>query len=875
MTQTASAVNEQFLFNVNATWDMFYRPSGVLEVRAILKSGGKHPAWEGYGDTVFGYFNNREVFVKCITALDRCTQVKGAYVLMNPAMSALLSRAQNRLIAAGKRTALTSDDDIVERTSILIDCDPFRPSEISSSQAELDAAIEKAIEISEWLYSLGFPRFSETKSGNGAHRIGAVELPNDDDAKLLVNDFLECLNWKFGTVPPDAKEAKRQFAQGIINVGIDTTVFNASRITKLYGSSVRKGDDTTDRPHRRAQLTYVAEPRRVIAGELLELVAQEYREYKSEQAKANETGRKQYAGADSIPDWCKTVGGVEEWLKAHNVTLGARDTYNSDGFSHKWSVDCLTSTAHKDGAVILWGAGKGMGYKCHHMGCKGKGWQDVRKIIDPDRKTYNGHASGAYQSSPLSDAIHNAPPLPEWAQLSEEEISEAATTGDLLREYVKFARQASPLTPDAFHVASGLTAISIAIARRLHVPVSTTKTYPNLYTFYVGPSTTQRKTTGMKVATGWMEAASMIPTFTLATRQTPEALAEDLSLSIPQTINRVTKQAKEVWLKRRALAAQRGWLLDEASHLLDSFNRDYSSGLLPMVLSLFESEDRGGERNTKSGGLEIVENAYLCVFGCTTYAAMSEHMSKAVHWNNGLFARFNLVCADSNNAWQFWPAPMAYPDSLVRGLHRIAYGLFGDIPHVALVEEEVEEDGKKIKQLVLDVGQLPDNIARFGADAWNSWERYSRAIHEMVVRAESDNSIEANLHPSYGRLGTTIIKVAMLLAACDAQHLPVIIERKHVLAAQGIVESWRDNLHKVRARGRVSTSMTEAEEIFAILARNGENWTTRRDLMRASKRAWKDDLEVMVQNLEAAGRVERQSYSPNKGPKGEQYRIVI
>src|SRR2546423_716170 len=73
-------------------------------------------------------------------------------------------------------------------------------------------------------------------SGNGYHLLPLVDLPNDDTSKELVKQLLTALGNRFnnGTVK------------------IDAAVFNAARITKLYGTIARKGDSTEDRPHRRS-----------------------------------------------------------------------------------------------------------------------------------------------------------------------------------------------------------------------------------------------------------------------------------------------------------------------------------------------------------------------------------------------------------------------------------------------------------------------------------------------------------------------------------------------------------------------------------------------------------------------------------------------
>lgn len=468
--------------------------------------------------------------------------------------------------------------------------------------------------------------------------------------------------------------------------------------------------------------------------------------------------------------------------------------------------------------------------------------------------------------------VHQAPPLPECAQLSDEEILLSTDTGQFLKDYVHFAQVASPMTPVEFHIAAGLSAVSTAIARRCHLRVGAQKIYPNLYTLFVGESTLHRKTTGLNILSGLLERAGMVPMFTLAERQTPEAFTEDLSLSIPRTFDGWTDTAKAAWLQRRSLSAQRGWVLDEASHLLDSFSRDYTSGLLPVVLDLYDSKDRGGERQTKSYGSEAIENAYLTIFGCTTYGAMAEHMAKASHWRNGLFARFALVTSDVSTEWQFWPSPLEHPYELIDDLRYIAFRLFGNPPRAEIAENEAGEGQQKSKRV--EVGALLDQAVGLGAGAWAAWERYAKAVsHEMLYAAKQNGSVEDLIFANYGRFPTMLIKVAMLFAAMDARQTPITVEAKHIFAAQGIVESWRTSLHKVRAGGRISEQRTKADEVTAILSKNGNEWTVRRDLLRALNAAW-SDIEQTIKDLDAEGEIEIAVHQGKAGPKSEKYRLL-
>jgi len=96
----------------------------------------------------------------------------------------------------------------------------------------------RAGEVRDYLRGQAWPEPLVGDSGNGAHLLYRVDLPNDRESLGLVKGILETLAFKF------SNEA----------VGVDTTTCNAARIWKLYGTTARKGDDTEERPHRRSGL---------------------------------------------------------------------------------------------------------------------------------------------------------------------------------------------------------------------------------------------------------------------------------------------------------------------------------------------------------------------------------------------------------------------------------------------------------------------------------------------------------------------------------------------------------------------------------------------------------------------------------------------
>jgi len=146
---------------------------------------------------------------------------KGTYATLNP-------------VNGDKTTGSASDHDISHRRYLLIDVDPTRPSGVSATEAEKEIAGEVIDAIARWLKLLGFPDPILADSGNGFHLLYAIDLPNDDESTDLIRECLRAVSAKFS----------------VEGAKVDTSVFNASRIVKLYGTLSAKGENTPERPHR-------------------------------------------------------------------------------------------------------------------------------------------------------------------------------------------------------------------------------------------------------------------------------------------------------------------------------------------------------------------------------------------------------------------------------------------------------------------------------------------------------------------------------------------------------------------------------------------------------------------------------------------------
>ncbi len=320
-------------------------PGQVIEVRALT---------DQY--THSGYFSDREALIRSVEPLDADSSVHGIYVTLNEVNPALLSRRANRIkMRLGKKDSTTSDADILRRRWLPIDIDPLRPSGVSSTDEEHGLALAKAEEVACWISGLGFPDPVRADSGNGAHLLYRIDLPNDEVATALVKSCLATLDALFSDE----------------RVNVDTANFNAARIWKLYGTISRKGDNTPERPYRRSRILSAPDELSVATiDQLRDLAARLPTEQHAQQQPA--------MSKDKCFD-------LRTWLSDHNVGVRSEKPYSGGTL---FTLDqCPFSSAHKDGAFAIQFGNGAVFAGCKHTSCGGgtQRWQELRERFEPER----------------------------------------------------------------------------------------------------------------------------------------------------------------------------------------------------------------------------------------------------------------------------------------------------------------------------------------------------------------------------------------------------------------------------------------------------------------------------------------------------------
>jgi DNA repair protein RadA/Sms len=310
---------------------------GITEVRVIVP---------GRGVILGGYFNRTRALVRALANCADRLDDANVYATLNPVKPDLLERAPNRL---RRLKTLTKDRDILNRRWFPIDVDPVRPAGVSSTRAELQAARCKRDELVAHLRLLGWGDPVVAISGNGAHALYRLDLPNTPEVTALIGRALKALD--------------AQFSDDVAKV--DTTVGNPSRVWKVYGTVARKGRSTKARPHRRSYIEIMPRHLRIVSHERLHRLAQEA---------------------------AVTTGPLRQAEWSILAAVKARGLFRSTKAPGQHAIECPWSDQHTiDGGptdAMLFepspANGNRGGYKCQHSHCDKRTIDDVIALVAPD-----------------------------------------------------------------------------------------------------------------------------------------------------------------------------------------------------------------------------------------------------------------------------------------------------------------------------------------------------------------------------------------------------------------------------------------------------------------------------------------------------------
>ena len=750
---------------IQHTARVLFPPGVVVELRALDAPG------QG---TVSGYFDDMDALAQA--ALQWSGKAPAVYTTLNPCTPSLLARSANRVRGRAKTT--TTDSDIATRRWLPLDFDPVRPAGISSTDAEHTAALERAEACTAWLTDRGWPRPCAADSGNGGHLLYAIDVPNDEDSRRLMQRCLEALAFHFSD---DA-------------VALDTSVFNAARIWKVYGTMACKGDHLPERPHRLSRLLSVPEPlERVTRTQLEDLAA-----LLPAPPETRAPGKESAAAPFDLT----------AWITAHALSIASQGPWKKTG--RKWVLNpCPWNDAHTNGAAyIVRHEGGAIAAGCHHNGCQGNDWHALRDLVEPgwrggrreQPETIN-HVLTTENHDPATPCEIRPQPLTTLTTLTTyypwPTLAPEALYG-LAGDYVKAIAPHTESDPVAL-LTQFKAVFGVLIGRQRYCVLDGVRHYPNIFAVIAGLTARARKGTSYRHVERQVQEVD--PTWGLANHIKGCGSGEGLIYAV-----RDARWGKEA-------IKEKGRVVDYQDVLIDAGVEDkralYQTGEFSGLLKVAAREgntlsevlrdcwDTGYLRNaTKAQPLEA-RGAHISVIGHITIDELQKLLT-STDMANGFGNRFLWVCARRSQL-------------LPRG------GQLASVDFTTLRER---------LRGAIAFGKAPGEMY-LDRQAWPAWD----AVYGMLSedRTGLANTLLARAEPQ-------VMRLSMLYAILDQS---TAIQLPHLKAALALWEYTEDSATYIFGQALGDTT---ADTILQALEKAGSAGLSQNDIVQ----------DVFHRNLSAA-----------------------
>ena len=254
----------------------------------------------------------------------------------------------------------TKDKDISKRRYVLVDVDPERPTNCSSTDDEHEYSLKKVMTIESDLRKSGFGPMITCNSGNGYHLLIPVDMDNTTEVTKLIHDFLKKLSSKYS----DAA-AK-----------VDITTYNAARIIKLYGTKAVKGNHTEERPHRVSGIVTDMSTfeKQITPIEVFERYVHQGAEIEKKVSKKPKARKVSAFGKFD----------VQTWIESHGYRVNKIKDYDEDSTLFE-IVPCPFENGHDEdnGAFIIQKKNGYLCAGCQHNKCSDEDWNTLWQKLEP------------------------------------------------------------------------------------------------------------------------------------------------------------------------------------------------------------------------------------------------------------------------------------------------------------------------------------------------------------------------------------------------------------------------------------------------------------------------------------------------------------
>jgi hypothetical protein len=263
-------------------------------------------------------------------------------------------------VASGSTTALR-DVDIDVITRIVFDLDPVRPTGVPSTDAEVQAALKVRDDLVALLHGFGWPMPALGMSGNGAHAVYRTRIKSTPDWRQLSARLYLGLRDRLSESCAEA------------GVHFDSTVRNAARIWRIYGTVNHKGPATPERPHRLAQVVLPSAGWQPVKADTINRTAAALTPVVQERTRPAPvpfSGHGDYRTLDIVG-----------WFEAHGHYRRALGD-GKHAVRCPWEHEHSTRSHATDSSTVIWKTGDSgwPTFHCSHSHCDGRQLADVMAL---------------------------------------------------------------------------------------------------------------------------------------------------------------------------------------------------------------------------------------------------------------------------------------------------------------------------------------------------------------------------------------------------------------------------------------------------------------------------------------------------------------
>lgn len=223
--------------------------------------------------------------------------------------------------------------------------------------------------------------------------------------------------------------------------------------------------------------------------------------------------------------------------------------------------------------------------------------------------------------------------------ISEQEALDAIPRGSFLEAYVNYARACTDANV-AYHIISGLIALSQTVPNDLGIPLGDGFLYANLYGLVVGPSTESRKSVAITICKRLLQDASVG-----VVSETPgshEGLSESLRADPKQLI-----------------------VYPEFGSFLANTEKGYQVPIKTMLTDAYDGSDLGRALAKSRRG--VIKSPRLSILAGSTIDFLERHTEPA-DWVGGFLARFYTIYADRERTYRKQPHKVGGREGLIERL---------------------------------------------------------------------------------------------------------------------------------------------------------------------------------------------------------------